>query len=148
MIILGTKTKTKRNEKQSETSALDHPTDQSILDNFRMHLRLVFDVLSENKELVIGPGITLVPQLFSLPLFIVSFTLYCQNLESSWVRYLLIASYFTSFIPQLISFMLYVLPSSFYSTEWHDTKIGRWIFDFSRYNRPIPIITITSGNID
>jgi hypothetical protein len=102
----------------------------------------VFNVLSDNKELVIGPGITVVPQLFSLPLFIISFTLYCQTLENSWVRYLLIVSYFTSFIPQMISFVLYVLPSSFYSTEWHATKIGQWISVFFQFSQPDPAITI------
>jgi hypothetical protein len=101
------------------------------------------DVLIDNKELVIGPGITLIPQLFSLPLFIISFTLYCQNLENSWVRYLLIVSYFTSFIPQLISFMLYVLPSSFYSKEWRATKIGRWLFDFFQHSRPAMATSMT-----
>ena len=45
--------------------------------------RLIIDVLRENKEVVIGPAITLVPQLFSLPLFISSFILDCQNLEDS-----------------------------------------------------------------
>jgi len=118
---------------------------ESIPVNFQTRIRLILEVLSENKELVIGPGITLVPQLFSLPLFIISFTLFCQNLESSWVRYLLIVSYFTSFIPQLISFMLYILPSSFYSGEWHRTKISRWISDFLRFRPTVPTITITSG---
>jgi hypothetical protein len=119
---------------------------ESRLSNFRIRLHLIYEVLSENKELIIGPGITLVPQLFSLPLFVIAFTLNCQNLESSWIRYVLIASYFTSFIPQMISFMLYILPSSFYSSEWHSTKIGRWIYDFFRMRPPIPIITIASSS--
>jgi hypothetical protein len=101
-------------------------------------------VLSENKELVIGPSITLVPQLFSLPLFVISFTLYCRNLETSWVRYLLISSYFTSFIPQTISFMLYVFPSSFYSSEWHATKMSQLLSDIFRFSRPLPTIIIAS----
>lgn len=131
--ILGAKT-TKQNQISTIASALN---------NFRVQRRLIFEVLNENKELVIGPGITLVPQLFSLPLFVISFILYCQNLESSWVRYLLIASYVTSFIPQMISFMLYILPSSFYSTEWHHTKIGRWVFGFFQRIRPVPAIALT-----
>jgi hypothetical protein len=125
VIVLNIKTK-----EEGETSIKE-----SRLTKFRARLRLVLNVLSENKELIIGPGITLVPQLFSLPLFVISFTLYCQNLESSWVRYLLITSYFTSFIPQLTSFMLYVLPSSFYSTEWQNTKINQWMFGFFRSTR-------------
>ena len=133
----------KRNSEQNKLSRI-----RLALVNFRVNLRLIFDVLSDNKELVIGPGTTLVPQLFSLPLFIISFTLYCQNLESSRLRYLLIVSYFTSFIPQLISFMLYVLPSSFYSAEWRSTKISRWISDLLPCNRPVPTVTITSGTIN
>jgi hypothetical protein len=138
--------KTKVNTRKTATILDDKTTThESRLTTFRTQLHLVFEVLSENKELVIGPGITLVPQLFSLPLFIISFTLYCRNLESSWVRYLLIASYSTSFIPQLISFMLYILPSSFYSTEWRSTKIGRWVSGLFRYRPPVPVIIITSG---
>jgi hypothetical protein len=120
-------------------------TSQSRLTRFRTRFHLICEVLSENKELVIGPGITLVPQLFSLPLFVVSFTLYCQNLETSWVRYLLISSYFTSFVPQMTSFMLYIFPSSFYSSEWHATKMSELISGVFQFGRPVPTITTTSG---
>ena len=90
-------------------------------------LRFICSVLHENRELVIGPGLTLIPQLFSLPLFIASFTLDCQNIEQSWLRYLLIVSSWTTFTPQLISFFLYISPSSLYSDEWNKTKLRRWI---------------------
>ena len=95
--------------------------------NLQGRVRFVLSVLNENKELVIGPGITLIPQLFSLPLFISSFTLNCQNIENNWLRHLLITSYWISFTPQLISFFLYVTPSSLYSDEWRKTKVARWI---------------------
>jgi hypothetical protein len=88
---------------------------------------LLREVLSENKELVIGPAFTLVPQLFSLPLFIASILLVCQTIETSPLRYLLIISYFTSFIPQLISFFLYISPSSLYFKEWHATNMSKRI---------------------
>ena len=88
-------------------------------------VRFVVNVLREHKELVIGPGITLIPQLFSLPLVIFSFSLNCQNIENSWLRYLLIASYWTSLIPQLISFFLYIGPSSFYLSEWRKTEMAQ-----------------------
>jgi hypothetical protein len=139
IIFLNAKTR-----KQDQTTT----TRESPLITFRTRLRLVFEVLRENKELIIGPGITVVPQLFSLPLFVISFTLYCQNLENSWMRYLLIASYFTSFIPQLISFMLYILPSSFYSTQWHGTKMSKWILDFFQFNRADPTTSKTSDTMD
>lgn len=98
--------------------------------SLREKIRFFCEVLRENKELVIGPGITLIPQLSLIPLFVVAFTLDCLNLESNRLRYLLIVSYFMSFIPQLTSFFLYVLPSSFYSNEWRATTIGRWINRF------------------
>ena len=108
-----------------------------MLINTRRRLRLVFDVLREKKELVIGPGITLVPQLFSLPLFISAFVLDCQNLDNSWLRYLLIVSYWVSFTPQWTSFFLYISPSSFYSNEWLKTRVGRCIHQIL-YRQPSP----------
>ena len=102
--------------------SLEIRNNQSALVNFQQRIRFTLSVLNENKELVIGPGITLIPQLFSLPLFISSFTLDCRNIENSWLRYLLTASYWASFTPQLTSFFLYISPSSFYSGEWRKTK--------------------------
>jgi hypothetical protein len=90
-------------------------------------LRLLRNVLIENKELVIGPAFTLVPQLFSLPYFIASLVLQCQNLQGHRLRYLLTVSYFTGFIPQLMSFFLYIWPSSFYMKEWRETKLYQWM---------------------
>ena len=97
---------------------------QQIL-RWTTRFHLLREVLAENKELVIGPAFTLVPQLFSLPLFIASLLLVCQTIETNPIRYLLIISYFTSFIPQVISFSLYISPSSLYSQEWQMTAIRR-----------------------
>ncbi|CAF0816639.1 unnamed protein product [Adineta ricciae] len=94
-------------------------------DRSQSRLELFREVLYENKELIIGPAVTLVPQLFSLPLFITSLTLACQTIETSSIRYLIIISYFITFIPQLISFFLYVSPSSLYSHEWHATDLSK-----------------------
>jgi hypothetical protein len=100
--------------------------------------RLLFlrDVLIENKELILGPGITLIPQLFSLPLQITSIAFACQDIETNSIRYLLIISYLTSFIPQLTSFFLYISPSSFYIQEWRLTKLCEWFQNFRRQNPP------------
>ena len=131
--------KNKMNIRKKSTALGMNEVERSGKISLKTQFYFVLNVFSENKELIIGPAITLVPQLFSLPLFVISFTLYCQNLESSWVRYLLIVSYFTSFIPQLTSFMLYILPSSFYSNEWHETTISQWIsvvFQSQRLDAP------------
>ncbi len=100
--------------------------------------RLLFfrDVLIENKELILGPGITLIPQLFSLPLLIISIAFACQDIETNSIRYLLIISYIISFIPQLTSHFLYISSSSFYKQEWHLTKLSKWFQSFRRQDPP------------
>ena len=98
-------------------------------------LRWMSDVLWENKELIIGPAITLVPQSFSIPLFLATLLLDCQNLEHSWLRYLLIACYWISLTPQWTSFFLYISPSSSYSNEWRKTKICQWISHRFRWDQ-------------
>ena len=100
-------------------------------------LHLLRSVLTENKELVIGPAFTLVPQLFSLPYVIASLMLQCQSLQHSGLRSLLIVSYFTTFIPPLMSFRLYISPSSFYTKEWQATSIGKWPMMFKRLRRRV-----------
>ncbi len=102
--------------------------------------RLLFfrDVLIENKELILGPGITLIPQLFSLPLLIISIAFACQDIETSSIRYPLIISYIISFIPQLTTYFLYISSSSFYKQEWHLTKLSKW---FQSFRREDPLTT-------
>lgn len=87
-------------------------------------------VLQEHSEMITRPAITLVPSIFSffsLPLLIVSFSLGCQSLETSPLRYLLITCYFIGFIPQILTFALYIYPSSFFWTEWKATVISQCI---------------------
>jgi len=110
----------------------------------RRHLYLLRDVFSNHKEKITRPTITLIPSvfsLFSLPLFISSFSFGCQNLESNRIRYSLIAFYFISFIPQIITFFLYVYPSSLYFNEWRSTKIGQWFAALRQQNSVENIIT-------
>ena len=118
--------------------------EESDVMNIRRRLRLIADVLNENKEFVIGPAITLVPQLFSLPLFISSFIFDCQNLEESWLRHFLIVSYWISLTPQWTSFFLYIAPSSFYSNEWHQTNAGRWIRHLLHWHTSAPTTKSTA----
>ena len=105
--------------------SLDVPAHQSRIMILWSRLQLLRTVLIENKELVIGPAFTLVPQLFSLPYFIASQILQCRNLQQPVLRHLLTLSYFTTFIPPLISFRLYISPSTFYSQEWQATNVAK-----------------------
>jgi hypothetical protein len=93
------------------------------------------------------PAITLIPStfsLFSLPLFITSLTLGCRNIETSSLRYPLIVFYFISFIPQVITFFLYVYPSSLYFNEWRLTRIGQWIIALRQQNLIVNAIVLST----
>jgi hypothetical protein len=81
----------------------------------------------ENLDLIFGPAITIVPQLFSLPYLIFSSTMGCQDFGNKTIRYSLIVTLSVLYIPQLTSFFLYVRFSSIYYTHFRSTTIGRKI---------------------
>ncbi|CAF0929513.1 unnamed protein product [Didymodactylos carnosus] len=87
--------------------------------------RVYIDLLIENQELILAPTMTMVPQLFMLPQFILSLTLACQEFKVDWQRYLLIISYFIAYLPQVLSYKLYISPSSFYKNEFYSTNLGK-----------------------
>ena len=128
-------------KKMNATGRRDTRSPESNVVARQNRLQLLRTVLIDNKELVIGPAFTLIPQLFSLPYFIASLMMQCQNLQGSGLRYLLTASYFTTFVPALMSFYLYISPSSFYSQEWQATTIGKWLRMFKRREQVSSLIT-------
>ena len=76
------------------------------------------------KEQYITPIIII---LSSLPQTILSFSYTCTELKQSWQRYTLLTTYFLSYLPQLLGFILYVLPSTTYLEEFRQTPIGKRI---------------------
>ena len=93
----------------------------------REQLNMLRNVLNGHKEIIARPAITLIPTifyLFSLPFVVTSFSLACHSIETSQLRYLSLTCYFMSFIPQTMTFFLYIYPSSFYFEEWQATAIG------------------------
>ena len=140
-------TKKKLSACAHNTGKSDSANSAAISQKSRSRVALLLDVLNENSDLILAPAITIVPQLFSLPLYIVAFLLICQNLETNALRYMLIVCYFTSFLPQLISFLLYVTPSSFFSQEWHATVLAKWIFPLNRPHQQQPPTTTRSQSI-
>ena len=104
-------------------------------------------VLNENKEIIARPIITVIPSLFflsSLPFLIVAFSLGRQSVENSWIRYLLITSYFVTFIPQMTTFFLYIYSSSLYWEEWQATVISKRITAFRRRRSPKDSATVST----
>ena len=94
--------------------------------NTRHRLHLICHLFTNNKEIITRPMIALIPSIFSVLYFIGSFSLNCQNIHQNNMRYLMIVFYFISFIPQMITFLLYVYPSSLYFSEWRLTIFGQW----------------------
>ncbi|CAF3980215.1 unnamed protein product [Adineta steineri] len=77
------------------------------------------------KELYVTPTIII---LAALPQIIITSSFACTELNNAWQRYALLVSYLFSFTPQIFGFLIYVLPSSSYKTEFINTKIGRKLF--------------------
>jgi hypothetical protein len=81
------------------------------------------------KELYITPIIII---LSSLPQTILTFSLACTHL-TIWHRHILLIAYLLSYAPQILGFILYVLPSSTYKKEFGETLLGKismsWMFN-------------------
>ncbi|CAF1470694.1 unnamed protein product [Adineta steineri] len=78
--------------------------------------------LKMRKELYVTPVVII---LCSLPQTILSFTNACTELKQSWQRYLLLTSYFLSYVPQVLGFALHVVPSKVFKKEFQQTIIGK-----------------------
>ena len=77
--------------------------------------------LNSQKELYITP---LIIVLTGLPQIIISSSFSCQEL-STWQKHLLCIAYFLSYAPQLLGFVLFVLPSTSYLGEFRQTRFSK-----------------------
>ena len=118
ILIVRRRTKAKKNVYTTPTT------------NIRSRFRVYLDLLKKYKELILPPSVTMLPQLFSLPQFILSFSFACQEFKLAWQRYLLIVAFFITYLPQVFLYKLYISPSTFYTEEFHATnlykRISRW----------------------
>jgi hypothetical protein len=78
--------------------------------------------LKIQKEQYVTPMIII---LSSLPQTILSFSYACSELKQSWQRYILLTTYFLSYLPQMLGCILYVLPSTAFLEEFYQTRIGK-----------------------
>jgi hypothetical protein len=90
------------------------------------------------KELYFPPLVIVVR---GLPQIILSFIFACFQLNR-WQQHSLLIAYFLSFAPQLLGFILFVLPSSHYLQEFEATKLSktilfRWIISKTKNNTMI-----------
>ena len=80
------------------------------------------------KELYITPAVIIFA---ALPQLIFTTSFACNEF-SAWQRYILLVTYLFSFIPQICGFIIFVLPSTTYTTEFRNTKIGQHFFRLIR----------------
>jgi hypothetical protein len=83
---------------------------------------------NNQKELYIAPIIIV---LSGLPHIILSFSFTCITLLA-WQRHAILVAYFLSHAPQLLGFVLFVLPSTTYIKEFRKTRLAkrclyRWV---------------------
>ena len=89
--------------------------------------------LKTQKELYITSMIII---LSSLRQTILSFSYACTGLNRSWQRYTLLAAYFFTYLPQMLGFILYVLPSTAFSEEFRQTIIGKVVLRRRQSSKP------------
>ncbi|CAF1435934.1 unnamed protein product [Adineta steineri] len=105
---------------------------RSKTSNNKITLRqLIKKQLFVQKELYITPIIIIVA---ALPQAILSFSLACIELND-FKRHLLLSTFLLSYSPQILGFILYVVPSSVFMNEFKQTKLAKkylhWIIKSS-----------------
>jgi len=94
----------------------------------RTFIQLLQQQFNDHKELYVVPLIIIVS---SLPQVLLSFIFSCTEL-SPWQRHTLLTAYFLSYGPQLLGFIVFVLPSKTFLAEFRETQFSklylfRWI---------------------
>jgi hypothetical protein len=76
------------------------------------------------KELYTTPTIIV---LSALPQAILTFSFACTQM-ADWQRHTLLGSYLLSYAPQVLGFLLYVIPSTGYKKEFSETSLSQTLF--------------------
>ncbi|CAF1507793.1 unnamed protein product [Adineta ricciae] len=91
---------------------------QLHLHQTRRYKDIVHEQIQEHQHLLIAP---IVLFLLALPRLIISYLTKCMNsTNDSW---LFLVGYFISFIPSIITFFIFVLPSTFYKNEYRKSVL-------------------------
>jgi hypothetical protein len=91
-----------------------------MTDGYHAFFKALKREFNKQKEFYVTPLIII---LSGLPQIIISSTFSCMEL-TIWQRYLLSIAYFLSYTPQILGFILYVLPSTNYSNEFRKTNLS------------------------
>ncbi len=89
---------------------------RSHLENHRPYQHLLREQFHQHRHLLIAP---ILLTILALPRLIISFISSCMNsTDRSW---LFLIGYFISFVPPMLTFVVFVIPSKFYKKVFHHT---------------------------
>ncbi|CAF3901466.1 unnamed protein product [Rotaria sp. Silwood1] len=89
---------------------------QSHAQRMRTYYDLIRENFHQHKPLFIAPVLLVI---LALPRSIMTFVSKCmKSANESW---LFLVGYFISFIPPMLTFVIFILPSKFYKKEFHKT---------------------------
>jgi hypothetical protein len=80
----------------------------------RSYRKLLHDEFKQHRRLLVAPIILVI---LAIPHLVISFVSRCM--KSSHDSWLFLAGYFLSFIPSILTFIVFVLPSKTYKNEFH-----------------------------
>jgi hypothetical protein len=84
----------------------------------RAYKEILFQQLKQNKHLLTAPIVLII---LALPRLIITFVSKCM--KSSNDSWLFLVGYFISFIPPMLTFIVFILPSKFYKKEFHKSVV-------------------------
>jgi hypothetical protein len=96
---------------------------RSHLENHRTYQHLLREQFHQHYHLLIAP---ILLTILALPRLIISFISSCMNsTDHSW---LFLIGYFISYVPPMLTFVVFVIPSKFYKNVFHHTvkEYRRW----------------------
>jgi hypothetical protein len=91
---------------------------QANIHKKRPYKEILIEQLKENKHLLTAPIVLI---LLVLPHLIITFVSKCmKSIDDAW---LFLTGYFISFIPPMLTFIVFILPSKFYKKEFHKSVV-------------------------
>jgi hypothetical protein len=89
---------------------------QANIHKKRLYKEILIEQLQQNKHLLTAPIVLVI---LALPRLIITFVSKC--LKSSSDVWIFLCGYFISFIPPMLTFIVFILPSKFYKKEFRKT---------------------------
>jgi hypothetical protein len=100
---------------------------QANLHKQRSYKQIVREQFQEHRHLLTAPIVLVI---LALPRLIITFVSKCM--KSSGDVWLFLTGYFISFIPPMLTFVVFVLPSKFYKKEFHKS-VAQFRTNIQRY---------------